>query len=259
MKNSDYFAIAFYASAKLGAVLVPINFRLTAAEVNYILGHSDAGLVFCDPEYGELVEEARQNVSGVEKVIVVGTPVITGHLDYRQVLSDREEEPDVEVNEQDDLEILYTSGTTGRPKGALFDHHRIMQVGVKMMAVMGLNPNDHLLHLAPLFHSAQLNLFLLPGFFLGASHVIYRDFDPVETMKAIQKYKITFFFGVPAMYSYLLQVPHRDQYDLSSVSRCGYGAAPMAPGIVKQSMDLFGTDQFYNMCGLTEGGREESV
>jgi acyl-CoA synthetase (AMP-forming)/AMP-acid ligase II len=123
-----------------------------------------------------------------------------------------------------------------------------------MMALMGLNPNERLLHLAPLFHSAQLNLFLLSGFFLGASHVIHRDFHPVETLKAIQEHKITIFFAVPTMYTYLLQVPNRDQYDLSSVTRCGYGAAPMAPEIIKQSMELFQHDQFYNMCGLTEGG-----
>jgi acyl-CoA synthetase (AMP-forming)/AMP-acid ligase II len=254
MKNSDFFAIAFYAAAKLGAVLVPVNFRLSAVEVNYILDHSDAVLVVCDAEYGALIEEARRDVPAVRQVIVVGEPTVEGHLSYEQVLSEREEEPDVAVNERDDLEILYTSGTTGRPKGALFDHHRIIQVGVKMMALLGLNPNDRFLHLAPLFHSAQLNLFLLPGFFLGASHVIHRNFDPVKTLEAIQEHNITFFFGVPAMYLSLLQMPDRGKFDLSSVSRCAYGAAPMAPEIIKRSMEFFGTDQFYNLCGLTEGG-----
>jgi acyl-CoA synthetase (AMP-forming)/AMP-acid ligase II len=254
MQNSDYFAISFFAAAKLGAVLVPINFRLTAAEVHYILDHSDTSAVVCDAEYDELVEEARLHVPSVKHVIVAGTPTVDGHLAYHQVLSDSDEEPDVVVSERDDLEILYTSGTTGRPKGALFDHHRIIQVGVKMMALIGLHPNDRLLHVAPLFHSAQLNLLLLPGFFLGASHVIHRNFHPLESLKAMQEHKITFFFGVPTMYTYFLQVPNREQFDLSSVSRCAYGAAPMAPEIVKQSMELFGNDQFYNFCGLTEGG-----
>jgi acyl-CoA synthetase (AMP-forming)/AMP-acid ligase II len=254
MKNSDMFAIAFFAAAKLGAVLVPINFRLTASEVSYILDHSDSIAVVCDEELADVVAEALEHVPAVRHVIVAGAPAREGHLAFSQLRTEMEHEPEVDVNERDDLEILYTSGTTGRPKGALFDHHRIMQVAVKMMALMGLNPNERLLHLAPLFHSAQLNLFLLSGFFLGASHVIHRDFHPVETLKAIQEHKITIFFAVPTMYTYLLQVPNRDQYDLSSVTRCGYGAAPMAPEIIKQSMELFQHDQFYNMCGLTEGG-----
>jgi acyl-CoA synthetase (AMP-forming)/AMP-acid ligase II len=254
MQNSDYFAISFFAAAKLGAVLVPINFRLTAGEVRYILDHSDSSLVVCDPEYGQLIEEARRDVPSVKHVIVAGTPAVSGHLALPQVLTDNDQEPDAIVHERDDLEILYTSGTTGRPKGALFDHHRILQVAVKMMALVGLHPNDRLLHVAPLFHSAQLNLLLLPGFFLGAGHVIQRNFHPLESLRAMQEHQITFFFGVPTMYTYFLQVPDREQFDLSSVARCAYGAAPMAPEIVKQSMALFGTDQFYNFCGLTEGG-----
>lgn len=254
MKNSDYFAISFFAAAKLGAVLVPINFRLTSPEVNYILDHSDSSVVICDAEYDELITEASEHLAAVKQVIVSGIPVVADHLAYEQVLSDNEQEPEVILHSDDDLEILYTSGTTGRPKGALFDHHRIMQVGIKMMAILGLSTSERLLHLAPLFHSAQLNLFLLPGFFLGASNVIHRDFHPLETLKAIDEHKISFFFGVPAMYTYLLQVPNREQFELSSVTRCAYGAAPMAPEIIKQSMAMFGTDQFYNLCGLTEGG-----
>ncbi len=254
MKNSDHFAVSFFAAAKLGAVLVPLNFRLTCAEIRYILDHSDSVSVICDEEYSKLVEEARTQVPTVQQVIVVGTPTVPGHLAFQEVFSPSDQEPDVVVHERDDLEILYTSGTTGRPKGALFDHHRIMQVGIKMMAVLGLNVRDRLLHLAPLFHSAQLNLLLLPGFFLGNSQVIHRDFHPIDTLKAIQEHKITLFFGVPTMYAFLLQVPGAERFDLSSVTRCAYGAAPMAPEIIRRSMQLFGTDQFYNLCGLTEGG-----
>ncbi|MCF6095297.1 long-chain-fatty-acid--CoA ligase [Microaerobacter geothermalis] len=254
MKNSDFFAISFYAAAKIGAVLVPVNFRLVSGEVRYILEQSDCVAVICDEEFDELVEEARQGIDHIRHIVAVHNPKIPSHLAYDEVLTSEESEPDVLISERDDLEILYTSGTTGRPKGALFDHHRILNVGIKMMAVMGSNPKDRFLHLAPLFHSAQLNLFLLPGFFLGAGHVIHRDFHPIETLKAIEKHKITFFFGVPAMYTYLLQVPNGTDYDLSSVLRCGYGAAPMAAELVKQSMKLFRTEQFFNLCGLTEAG-----
>ncbi|MEH7252936.1 AMP-binding protein, partial [Neobacillus niacini] len=115
-------------------------------------------------------------------------------------------------------------------------------------------PHETILHVAPLFHSAQLNLFLISGVLLGATHIIHRDFHPVKTLQSIQEHKVTHFFGVPAMYNFLLQVPNAADYDLSSIRRCGYGAAPMAPELVKKSIQLFKTDQFYNLCGLTEGG-----
>lgn len=252
MKNSDYFAISFFAAAKLGAVLVPVNFRLSKPEVVYILEHSDAKLVVCDEEYDQLVESAR--TPNVGHVIAVHQTIVNGHLSFSQVLTSDESNPDVIVYETDDFEILYTSGTTGRPKGALFDHHRILVVMVNCMGAMGYSPKDNFLHIAPLFHSAQLNLFLCPGIFLGTTNVIHRDFNPVSTLKAISDHKITVFFSVPAMYNMLLQVPNPERFNLGSLTRCGYGAAPMAPELVKKSMALFGTGQFYNMCGLTEGG-----
>lgn len=253
MKNSDTFVFSYFAGAKIGAVIVPMNFRLTASEIQYILKQSEAKVVICDEEFEETIVKAMVS-SNVENVIVVGTPSIAENRSYIEVLSSNEQEPNVEVLETDDLEILYTSGTTGRPKGALFDHRRIFNVGLSMMISMGINQQERFLHIAPLFHSAQLNLFLVSGTVLGATHFIHRDFHPVHTLQAIQENKITHFFGVPAMFNFLLQVPNADSYDLSSIKRCGYGAAPMAPELVKKSMNLFKNDQFFNLCGLTEAG-----
>ncbi|MDQ0483752.1 class I adenylate-forming enzyme family protein [Guptibacillus hwajinpoensis] len=252
MKNSDQYAICFYAAAKIGAVLVPINFRLVSREVRYILEQSDATFVFCDDEFAENIEESRSAV--IQHVICTSNSPFPDHYTINEILSEDRGEPQVTVEEHDDVEILYTSGTTGRPKGVLLDHKRVMNVGIIMLAGLGLNPKDRFLHIAPLFHSAQLNLFMVTGFFLGATHVIHRDFHPVSTLETIGKEQITFFFGVPAMYTHLLQVPNKENYDLSSITRCAYGAAPMAPEIVKQSIELFKMDQFYNLCGLTEGG-----
>ncbi|MDR6125006.1 acyl-CoA synthetase (AMP-forming)/AMP-acid ligase II [Bacillus sp. SLBN-46] len=254
MKNSDHFVFTFFAAAKIGAVAVPVNFRLTASEVQYILQQSDAAVVVCDKEFESIIAEAKQG-AGVRLVITVGgEPETTGYYSYETILSANKEEPNVEVSQQDDLEILYTSGTTGRPKGALFTHDQIFKVGISVVINMGIRPHEHILHLAPLFHSAQLNLFLISGVALGATHIIHRDFHPVKTLQAIQEHKITHLFAVPAMYNFLLQVPNAADYDLSSIKRVGYGAAPMAPELVKKSMQLFKTDQFYNLCGLTEAG-----
>jgi acyl-CoA synthetase (AMP-forming)/AMP-acid ligase II len=253
MKNSDQFVFAFFAGAKIGAVIVPVNFRLTASEVHYILEQSGTVLVICDDEFEDIITSAREGTNAAH-VITTGTPKAVGHHSLKHVLSDHVTNPQIEVSDDDDLEILYTSGTTGRPKGALFDHKRVFNVGLTMMISMGINQEERILHIAPLFHSAQLNLFLVSGVVLGATHIIHRDFHPVTSLQAIEQHKITHFFGVPAMYNFMLQVPNASDYDLTSIKRCGYGAAPMAPELVRKSMELFKTDQFYNLCGLTEAG-----
>lgn len=254
MKNSDHFVIAFYALVKAGLVVVPVNFRLTANETSYILAQSDSVAVFCDAEYEEVISAAQKKASNVNHIIVHPKASNPSHLSWNAVSSDNKNEPDTLVVSTDDAEILFTSGTTGLPKGALFDHQRIVNVNTAFIMGTELNQDDRLIHLAPLFHSAQLNLFFITGIMVGTTNIIHRDFNPAEVLKAIEDYKITYFFGVPAMYNALLQVPNREQYNLSTVQKCLYGAAPMAPGLINQAMELFDTEQFYNLCGLTEAG-----
>ncbi len=254
MKNSDLYMIVFYAIMKVGAVAVPINFRLTGPEVNYILNDSDASVVFFDEELLTILQEASINTEKSVKQISIGTVKGKGYKTIAEIKSENDTNPDIQVNEADDCEILYTSGTTGKPKGALFDHHRVFHVGINLMAMMSVGQDDRFLHIAPLFHSAQLNLFMVLSTFLGSTQVIMRDFHPVTTLELIQKHKISIFFGVPTMYNFLAQVPNIQAYDISSIKKCAYGAAPMSISLIKKSMELFGHDQFYNLCGLTEGG-----
>ncbi|NHM31969.1 acyl-CoA synthetase [Neobacillus terrae] len=253
MKNSDHFMISFFAAAKIGAVVVPVNFRLAANEVQYIFSQSDTILVICDSEFEETLMKAKEGTK-IRTVISVGDAVREGILKYENILSDNVNEPEIEISASDDLEILYTSGTTGRPKGALFDHQRIFNVSLVMLVNMELKQDEVFLHLAPLFHSAELNLFMISGVILGGGHYVHRDFHPVKALQAIQEHKVTNFFAVPAMYNFMLQVPNVDDYNLSSVRRCGYGAAPMPPELVRKSIAAFKTDRFYNLCGLTEAG-----
>lgn len=254
MKNSNQFAFVYYGILKAGGVAVPINFRLTAHEVNYILDDSDSLIVVADDDLAETVQKAVEGNDKVRLQVIVGSNKKEHQLLLSEFRSFSSENPEIGVVESDDAEILYTSGTTGLPKGVVLDHHRILHVGLVTIITMKMGHEDQLLHIAPLFHSAQLNLFLLTGTYLGCTHVIRQEFNPVQTLKDIDQYKISLFFGVPTMYNFLLQVPNREQYDLTSLKRCGYGAAPMPVSLLQQSMKLFGTDQFFNLCGLTEGG-----
>jgi long-chain acyl-CoA synthetase len=155
MKNTDYFPISYFAAAKIGAILVPMNFRLVEMEVTYILDQSDSVLVITDEEFTDLIEKARQGVVAIRNVISAPAPRVAGYLSFDDMLSDTDSEPDVAVSEEDDLQIMYTSGTTGRPKGALFDHKSVIANNVQIMGTMGMNADDIFLHVAPLFHAAH--------------------------------------------------------------------------------------------------------
>ncbi|MCH6263959.1 MULTISPECIES: class I adenylate-forming enzyme family protein [Neobacillus] len=254
MKNSDLFCFIYYGILKAGGVAVPVNFRLTAKEASYILDDSDSIIVFADEDLAEVVDKASEGNDKIQLQVIAGSNKRENQILLSAFQSSVVDNPEREVLESDDAEILYTSGTTGLPKGVVLDHHRVIHVALGIIITFKMGPEDQLLHLAPLFHCAQLNLFLVPGSILGCTQIVRQEFNPVQTLKDIDQYKISLFFGVPTMYNFLLQVPNRDQFDLSSVKRCGYGAAPMPTALLKQAMEMFQTDQFYNMCGQTEGG-----
>lgn len=253
MKNSDSFIFVYYAILKAGAVAVPINFRLTAHEVRYILDNSDSKIVFADEDLSELIAKSSEGNEKLQLQVIVGHSKLENQQLLSEFRSSVTTNPELEVLESDDAEILYTSGTTGLPKGVVLDHHRVLHVGILMGVTMKMGPEDRILHVAPLFHSAQLNLFLVSSTILGCTQIVQQDFHPVETLKAIAEHKISLFFGVPTMYNFFLQVP-KGMFDVSSVTRCGYGAAPMPMATLQKSIEMFGTDQFFNLCGLTEGG-----
>ncbi|WP_337988303.1 class I adenylate-forming enzyme family protein [Lysinibacillus macroides] len=218
-----------------------------------MLTQSETVCVFCDEELESVVEDVNKKLSTPLTAVSVPTSASKNNEEWATFLSTNREQPAVHVSILDDAEILYTSGTTGYPKGALFTHQAIINVGIAFLQISQFNPQDVTICMAPMFHSAQLNLINNTAITVGMTCIVHRDFNPVQTLVDIEKYKATTLFGVPAMYNAMLNVPN-DSYDLSSIRACFYGAAPMAPKLVHDAITLFGTDQFYNLCGLTEAG-----
>ncbi|MHA6258886.1 long-chain-fatty-acid--CoA ligase [Sporosarcina sp. CAU 1771] len=254
LKNSDYFAIAYYACVKIGTVIVPMNFRLVEREITYILDQSDSVMVISDSEFEEVVEAARINVPAIRQVLITENAVTNGNLSIQSASSENDANPEIEIANTDDLQILYTSGTTGNPKGTLFDHQRTINSVFTMTGTLGYTSDERFIHIAPLFHAAQLAICLVSGFSLGGTHVIHRDFDPAAVFRDIEKFKITNFFAVPTIYLALLNFKDKDNYDVSSIKRFTYGAAPMSSSQVSACMTFFKSPNFYSLCGLTEGG-----
>jgi len=255
MFNSDWFVFAFYGIVKAGCVAVPVNFRLAQPEAEYIFDNSDAAVVMCDDVFEPAVRNMRARLGKVRGYVSAGEGRFDGFTPLAEVLSSGgADEPEVRVDEFDESELLYTSGTTGRPKGALFQHHNHIVLVTTICALIGMRPTDVLLHAAPLFHSAELNLYMNPGTYLGCTQLVVKDFIPQKILALIEKERVTQFFGAPVMYTFLMNVPDFDSYNLSSVRYYGYGAAPMAAESVRQMIQEFKTDRFFCLCGFTEAG-----
>ncbi len=255
MFNTDLFLITFFAAMKIGAVVVPLNFRLTPPEAEYILDNSDSRGFFFGAEFSPVAGELRDRMPQV-KAWVQTDGEDTGDFLFAPALmqSSSAEEPGVENDISDESAIIYTSGTTGRPKGAVFNHYTQLSIGTAAIAELGMNRNDRVLHAAPLFHGGELHVFMWPCTFVGGTHVLMKFFDPKGILENVQKERITQLFGPPAMYLLMMQVPDFDQYDLSSVRYFSYGGSPMSREQVLTAIEKFKTDQFFCLLGITEGG-----
>ncbi len=252
--NTDRFVIAFYAAQRAGAVVVPVNPASAGPEIDYLLRDSGASAFVFSPQVAGAVRDAVDGglPDGV-RLYCMGDD--EDYPDLFAMAAFTEPEPvDVGLTEQDDTEILYTSGTTGKPKGALFDHHRMMWETAAFIAGVGLRDGDRLLHVAPLYHSAELNLMLLPGVFVGAAHIVHSGFDPVAVLDTIESERITMMFGVPTMYQFLMKVPGVGDRDLSAWRTGMFGAAPMPSTAVRKLVDTFPGVEFIQLCGQTEAG-----
>ncbi len=253
--NSDRFVVAFYAALRLGAIVVPVNPASAPPEIAYLLEDSASAVFAFDPAAAASVTAALEAGQPATPRQVIALGAADGFADLTQLAAAA---PDREatgtVTEADDALILYTSGTTGRPKGALFDHHRVMWAGFIFVAACGMRAGDRFLHVAPLYHAAELNIMLIPGTMIGAKHVILPRFDPATVLGTLESERITMFFGVPTMYQFLLRLPDLADRDLASWRTGLFGAAPMPATAVEQLVTALPQVSFIQLCGQTEAG-----
>lgn len=252
--NTEGFVIAFYAAMRLGLIVVPVNPRMAAPEVSYLLDDSEAHCFIFDSSLSDVALQARDEAAHRPGIVLAADR--TDNYDSLAVRASSAsiEHPDIEVSEDDDAEILYTSGTTGRPKGVLLDQHRVVWVGVTMNMGVGMRDGESMLHVAPLYHSAELNLFLNGGMIVGAKHVLLPEFDPGTVLQTMESERITAFFGVPTMYQFMLAHPDFSARDLSAWRIGMFGAAPMPPAFIEKLVAAAPDVNLYNLCGPTEAG-----
>lgn len=254
--NSHVFAALRFAVARLGAVLVPINFMLNAKEAAYNIGHSGARLLCVGSDFVERGQAILDLDTAVEHMVwlpgLADEPAPDGWISYDALLSDQDQPPDVDLNGSDLAQIIYTSGTESLPKGAMLTHEAIIWQYVSCIIEGEITTSDKILHALPLYHCAQLDVFLGPAIYVGATNIILATPRPDTILPLIEAHKINSFFCPPTVWIALLRSPLFNKHDLSSLNKGYYGAAIMPVEVLKELAQRLPQIRLWNFYGQTE-------
>ncbi|MGH3181835.1 MAG: AMP-binding protein, partial [Streptosporangiaceae bacterium] len=239
MPNRPELLESMFATWKSGGCVVPLNARFRREEIVYHLADSRARTVIFGEEHREVFAAVRDRVPSVQQFICVGAP-LAGQLAYDELVSEGPG-PDVDVADEDLAWLFYTSGTTGRPKGAMLTHGNLTFVTVAWVAdLMPLQPEDVGLHAAPLTHGAGFHALALT--MKGANQVLLRphQFDPANFCATVQRQRVTNAWLVPTQIKMLLNYEELEKWDLSSLRWIVYGGSPMYVEDLKQALRRIG-------------------
>ena len=200
LRNSIEFAEVFYGASLSGGVGVPINFRLGPEEIQYIVNNSDSKIVIIDHEFVDMIVSIKNRLPKVEKIVVVGSTNIPSEFINYDTIYETESMfiPQEELTDNDPAMIAYTSGTTGRPKGAVLTHKNLCQNSFNLIWEMNSQLHSKTLVAVPLFHIGGLGA-LVTNCLMSGTIVIHRDFNPLEILQTIERERITTLGLVPAM------------------------------------------------------------
>ena len=255
-RNSHAFAALRFALARLGAVLVPINFMLKADEAAYILRHAGARMLATDSGLAPLAQAATAQDTVVQQFLWLPaeTPSepVPGMLRFETLAACTATAPEVVLNGSDLAQIVYTSGTESLPKGAMLTHDAVMWQYVSCVVDANIASHDLMLHALPLYHCAQLDVFFGPAIYVGASNVITGQPVADHLLALIQQHRISSFFAPPTVWIALLRSPAFDGTDLSSLKKGYYGASIMPVAVMQEILQRIPGLQLWNLYGQTE-------
>jgi long-chain acyl-CoA synthetase len=245
LPNVPYFPVCYYGALRAGAVVVPMNVLLKKREVAFYVRDPEAKLLFAWHDFAEDAQ-AGADQEGVECILVK-----PGEFE-RQVGSAEALTEVAEVADDDTAVILYTSGTTGQPKGAELTHSNLTRNAQIAQALFGLGSDAVVLGALPLFHSFGQTCSMNATFSERGTLTLIPRFDPAKALEIIQRDQVNVFQGVPTMYGAMLHLPERDQYDTSSLQVCASGGSAMPVELLRGFEQAFG-------CKVLEGyGLSES-
>ncbi len=242
------------AAMKGGFIASPFNPRLQIDELEYLINYSEANTLFFDPAFASTVDGLRSRLSRVRNYISFGNTVADMVSYYQLLAGYPSDEPEMQVSKDDPLIILYTSGTTGVPRGALYTHFRKLDNTRIKALEMGAKPGDRHVMVLPFFHIGG-DSHVWPFFIVGGCNVIMpqKSFDPVAVLQTIQNEKATDMQIVPTQLNSLLSCQDLKAYDLSSLQRIYYAASPMPVELLRRGLAVFGSI-FSQGYGQSESG-----
>ena len=255
-RNSHAFAAMRFGLARLGAVLVPVNFMLKADGVAYLLRHSGARLLAVDGGLAELGRQAAGLDSAVEGLI--GLPgendaaPTTTELDFDELAGCTDPLAEADLSANDLAQLVCTSGTESAPKGAMLSHEAVIWQYVSCIVDGEMSRNDRFLHSLPLYHCAQLDCFLGPAVYLGAGSFITAAPSPQNVLPLIERHRIISFFAPPTVWISLLPSPLFDRHDLSSLRKGYYGASIMPVEVLREMQSRLPQVRLWNFYGQTD-------
>jgi long-chain acyl-CoA synthetase len=249
-KGHDRLVETIFGIAKTGAVFTPINWRLTAPEIVRVMGDAGATVLFVGQEFAERAADALPQLPAVRQVVGYDTPD-RPWLPYDDFVADYPDtDPMADSGEQETVWQLYTSGTTGLPRGVELTHANLFSMCTSGLADMNGDPQAVVLASMPLFHIGGSG-YLLHAFYCGARVVLTREANPLEMLDLIERERVSHALFVPAMLSFMLRQPNIEARDFSSLQLIIYGASPIADDVLTRSLATFRC-RFIQAYGLTE-------
>jgi acyl-CoA synthetase (AMP-forming)/AMP-acid ligase II len=253
--NSPEVVAVMSAARKIGAVAVPLNYRLTPEEALYVVNHSDAEVAYVDYEHAPMFAALRGQFEKVRHIIVVGGPAPDRMLTDADIAAAAADPPDVGDAAGTGGTMIYTSGTTGKPKGAVRSGRPDPEIVGALLGLLGYRPDDVYITSGPLYHSGP-SAFMAAGMLFGQTVIVQRKFDPEDWLRLVDKYKASSSFSAPAQVRMICALPQevKDRYDRSSMRVMIANAAPWSFALKQQYVADFPPESLFEVYGSTELG-----
>jgi acyl-CoA synthetase (AMP-forming)/AMP-acid ligase II len=253
--NSPQVLAVMSAARKLGAVAVPLNYRLTPEEAVYIIDHSDAEIAYVDYEHAPMFAAISDRLAKVRHIIAVGGAAPDGMLSDADIAAAPAHAPEVGEALGTGGAMIYTSGTTGRPKGAVRTGPPDPEVMGALLMLFGYRPDDIYITSGPLYHSGP-SAFMGAGLLFGQTIVVQRKFDAEDWLRLVDKYRVSSTFSAPALVRMICALPQevKDRYDRSCMRVMVANAAPWSYALKQQYVADFPPESLFEVYGSTELG-----